>query len=150
MFDWRALNWDQKYIWGSRRVHAKKPGAHINVPSKKVCEHYFIHVVQIQMGSGKSCTKEILCAHRLRKIRGNIDKGLISCLDNQCMKSFSCCSSRFPSAATGWTEQAVMLKTLAAAAAEPLNAINFPDSDSPSQNRSLCMNCCKTIDFILM
>jgi len=30
-----------------------------------------MHVIRIQMSSGNCCTTEILCTHRLKKVRGN-------------------------------------------------------------------------------
>jgi len=57
-----------------RREHTRKLEAHISVPSKNVFAHISYTSFQIQMSPGRA---EILCAHKLWKIRGNI--GLDQC-----------------------------------------------------------------------
>jgi len=43
------------------------------VSSKNVFEHISYTSFQIQRSPGKVIKKEINCAHRLKKIRGNVD-----------------------------------------------------------------------------
>ena len=57
-----------------RRAHTRKLGrAHINVPSGNVLHTFHTRRCKYRRVLIKCCTKEILCAQRLWKIRGNID-----------------------------------------------------------------------------
>src|SRR6218665_774418 len=55
-----------------KRAHTEKLGAHSNVPFENAFAHYYFIHVTLNSIQVKCCTKEILCAHRLKKIRGNI------------------------------------------------------------------------------
>src|SRR6218665_218407 len=59
-----------------RRAHTRKFGAHNKISFPKT---FFAHILcrssHIQTSPGKCFTKEILCAHILYKIRGNIVHG---------------------------------------------------------------------------
>src|SRR6218665_220814 len=58
------------HIGRETKAQKKKRGAHINVPSKNVFAH--IRRSKYRRVLVKCCTKELLCAHRLKQIRGNI------------------------------------------------------------------------------
>jgi len=81
-----------------RRAHTRKHGAHVSVPSKNVFVHTVVHTwySKYRRVLVKFCTKEILCTHRLWKIRGNIVHGSLRILRMHFISKASIlCSSRF-------------------------------------------------------
>ena len=56
-----------------RQAHARKLGAHINVPFKNGFPHILYMPVQIQINSGKMLHKRnFMCTHTLKKLEGTL------------------------------------------------------------------------------